>query len=302
MYLPSCSLTFGRDHGRDRDQAHLDPLIGGRKATVWFCVSFEADYDTKSRICAQLQRFAEILSANDGLLIVDLGNNGGHSDEAMRPWNSLNTVLAYHQIQTCNLGVNLKGVPLRRKLHYMISKSCKLPDLSTCECKAAGGGRHIHRLSKCTQSEEYQEVMLQIRQSVLFACDHKKWSSFNSTAVKELLTAATPVMCERFKRFVHDKLQEMKHQNRNEIRPERGEVEQGSEESAAYPTEARMRQKEKEKQHKLLTGEKHKPKSRKKVIQPGSDDCGEDIVGTLHRGLRLCDERQKQKKTNRFYG
>ena len=281
MYSQGYSLTFGRDHGRDTDQEHLNQLIGGRKATVWFCVTFEADYDTKSRICAHLQKFAEILSANDGLLIVDLGNNGGLSDEAVRPWNSLNTVLTYHQIQACNLGVNLKGVPLRRKLHYMISKSCKLPDLSKCECKAAGGGRHIHRLSKCTQNEEYQEAMLQIRQLVLFACDHKRWSFFNSAAVKEMLTAATPIMCERFKRFVHDKLQEMKQTNRDEIRPERGEIEQGSQESV-YPTEARMRQKEKEKQHKLLTGEKHKPKSRKKVIQPGNDDCGEDISSLEH--------------------
>ena len=120
MYLQSCSVISGRDHGGDRDQEHLDLLIGGRKATVWFCVSFEADNETQSRICAQLQRFAEILSANDGLLIVDLGNNGGLSGEAMRPWNSLNTVLTYHQMQTCNLGVSLKGVPLKRKLHLKV--------------------------------------------------------------------------------------------------------------------------------------------------------------------------------------
>ena len=104
---------------------------------------------------------------------------------------------------------------------------------------------------------------------------------FNSAAVKELLTAATPTMCERYKRFVHDKLQEMK-QNKDEIRPERGEIEQGAQETAAYPTEARMRQKEKEKQYKLLTGEKHKPKNRKKTIQPGNDDCGEDISSLEH--------------------
>ena len=169
MYSEGYSLVFGRDHGRDRDQEHLDLLIGGRKATVWFCVSFDADSDTKRNICAQLHRFAETLSANDGLLIVDLGHSGGLSGEAVRPWNSLNTVLPYHQIQTCNLGVTHKGVPLKRKLHYMISKSCKLPDLSTCECAAAGGGRHEHRISKRTKDEEYHEAMLNIRQSVLFA-------------------------------------------------------------------------------------------------------------------------------------
>ena len=176
LYSEGYSLVFGRDHGRDRDQEHLGLLIGGRKATAWFCVSFDADDTAKRDICAQLHRCAETLSANDGLLIVDLGHNGGLSGEAARPWNSLNTVLSYHQIQTCNLGVTHKGVPLKRKLHFMISKSCKLPDLSTCECTAAGGGRHEHRISKRTKDEEYHEAMLNIRQAVLFACDHDKWS------------------------------------------------------------------------------------------------------------------------------
>ena len=38
-----------------------------------------------------------------------------------------------------------------------------------------------------------------------------------------------------------------------------------------------MRQKEKEKQHQLLAGEKHTSISRQKEVQPGSDECGEDI-------------------------
>ena len=52
-------------------------------------------------------------------------------------------------------------------------------------------------------------------------------------------------------------------------------------ETEAYPTDARMKQKEREKKIKDETGEKHKPKKRSKIIQPGNDDCGEDFTPLL---------------------
>ena len=42
-----------------------------------------------------------------------------------------------------------------------------------------------------------------------------------------------------------------------------------------YPTESRIKQKEKEKVHKERTGEKYIPTKRPAVIEPGNDDCGE---------------------------
>ena len=48
-----------------------------------------------------------------------------------------------------------------------------------------------------------------------------------------------------------------------------------------YPTESRVKQKEKEKAHKEQTGEKYVPKKRPVVIQPGDDDCGEDDSSIL---------------------
>ena len=61
-----------------------------------------------------------------------------------------------------------------------------------------------------------------------------------------------------------------------EISPEKEQIE-----VEAFPTEARVGQKAQEQQHKLLIGEKHKPKSRQKEIEPGHDDCGEDM-SSLH--------------------
>ena len=60
-----------------------------------------------------------------------------------------------------------------------------------------------------------------------------------------------------------------------EIRPETTEAEVY--ETKAYPTDARMGQKEKHKLFKEATGEKHQPKKKQKVIHPGKDDCGEDF-------------------------
>ena len=48
-----------------------------------------------------------------------------------------------------------------------------------------------------------------------------------------------------------------------------------------YPTESRVKQKEKHKAHKEQTGEKYVPKKRPVVIQPGYDDCGEDDSSIL---------------------
>ena len=111
--------------------------------------------------CAQLQKMAEVLARNNGLLIVDLGNNKKISGEAAHPWNALNSVLDYHMIQACNLGITLQGLPLMRKIHLMISKSCELPDLSKCECGSAGK-RHAHRLSSREKDKTYTDTMFAI--------------------------------------------------------------------------------------------------------------------------------------------
>ena len=79
-------------------------------------------------------------------------------------------------------------------------------------------------------------------------------------------------MRQRYKGFLHDKVSEMLRDTK-EISPEKEHLEVD-----AFPTEARMRQKAEEKQHRLLTGEKHKPKSRQTEIHPGYDDCGEDTT------------------------
>ena len=49
-----------------------------------------------------------------------------------------------------------------------------------------------------------------------------------------------------------------------------------SQQSSAFPTEARLKQKEKQKRDKEAG---IKPKKRPKVVEPGSDDCGEDLSG-----------------------
>ena len=48
-----------------------------------------------------------------------------------------------------------------------------------------------------------------------------------------------------------------------------------------YPTERRIKQKEKEKAHTEQTGERYVPKKRLVVIQPGDNDCGEDDSSIL---------------------
>ena len=48
-----------------------------------------------------------------------------------------------------------------------------------------------------------------------------------------------------------------------------------------YPTESRVKQKEKHKAYKEQTGEKYTPKKRPVVIEPGHDDCGEDDSSIL---------------------
>ena len=48
-----------------------------------------------------------------------------------------------------------------------------------------------------------------------------------------------------------------------------------------YPTESRVKQKEKEKAYTEQTGEKYVPKKRSVLIQPGDDDCGEDDSSIL---------------------
>ena len=47
------------------------------------------------------QPSVEALSKNNGLLIVDPGHNKGISGEAAHPWNTLNSLLTYHQIHAC---------------------------------------------------------------------------------------------------------------------------------------------------------------------------------------------------------
>merc|ERR1712015_325225 len=51
---------------------------------------------------------------------------------------------------------------------------------------------------------------------------------------------------------------------------------QGSQKQIAYPTEARIAQKERLREMKEK-GEK--PKKKKKVVEPGNDDCGDDLSG-----------------------
>ena len=68
-----------------------------------------------------------------------------------------------------------------------------------------------------------------------------------------------------------------------------------------FPTEARIKQKAKEKRIKEETGEKHQPQKRKKTIHPGNDDCGEDFssLGDCSesfniRGQLLTDEERAE--------
>ena len=64
----------------------------------------------------------------------------------------------------------------------------------------------------------------------------------------------------------------------DEIHPETTEVEVFPvPEMHTYPTAARVRQKEKHKHFKEVTGEKHQPVKRKQRIHPGKDYCGEDF-------------------------
>ena len=47
----------------------------------------------------------------------------------------------------------------------------------------------------------------------------------------------------------------------------------------AFPTEARMKQKEKEKQQREEEGTKRTPVRRKRTVEAGNDDCGDDLSG-----------------------
>ena len=150
LYLKGTPLVYGRDHGTTKDREHLDLIIGAPQVTVWFGTAFETSPDVKQRMCVQLKQMAEIIAESKGTLIVDLGHNSGFSGEAGHPWNALNAVLTYRQIHVCNLGVVARGIPLRKKVHLMISKHVELPNLSTCEC-AAQGKAHEHRVSRRAQ-------------------------------------------------------------------------------------------------------------------------------------------------------
>ena len=56
-----------------------------------------------------------------------------------------------------------------------------------------------------------------------------------------------------------------------------GAVMNQSSQTEFFPTDARMRQKEKHAQMKEITGEKHQPKKKAQKMHPGKDDCGEDF-------------------------
>ena len=213
----------------------------------------------------------KVITAGKGVIIVDLGHNDKFSGEASYPWNTLTASLTYREVQACNLGISVSGRPLRKKMYLLISNHCELPDLHTCEC-ASQGKSHDYTLSRRNQACDLnrRNKMIQARKALLFAINHQQSRGLDAEAVKQLLSETQGMMSTRYRKFLTDKFNEAKN-SRDEIKPEKDEVEN-------YPTEARIRQKAKEKQHKLLTGEKPKPKKRARDIKPGYDDCGEDTT------------------------
>ena len=160
----------------------------------------------------------EAQSKIDGLLIVDMGHNSGTSGEAAYHWSTLNSVLGYHMIQACNLGVTFKGLLLMGEIHLIVSMPCMLPYMSKCECSATCGRRHAHRLSDQVQDNDHRNTVAAIRQAVIFACDYEKWSFVNGLAAKQLLKPIQSTMCDIFTRFLSSRLAEGR-QNRKEIQP-----------------------------------------------------------------------------------
>ena len=151
--LYSCKSTVisGKDCGSPADKKRLKSIISSPLVTVWYGVAFEASDDAKLRMCAHLRQLAQVISDSDGTLMVDLGHNGKHQNEAQHPWDTLSAVLTYHQVQICNLGITDKhGVPLSRKLHLLISKHRTLPDLSSCKC-AGHSKKHSHDVCRQTR-------------------------------------------------------------------------------------------------------------------------------------------------------
>ena len=106
LYQQSASLVSGRDHGSHADQKHLQAVIKAPHVMVWYDTADEWRIEVKLRMLAQLKQLANVISDTKGILVVDLGHNDGFSGEAGHPWNTLNTVLDYHQILACNLGVS----------------------------------------------------------------------------------------------------------------------------------------------------------------------------------------------------
>ena len=62
---------------------------------MWFSVTFSMAPDVKHRICAQLRKMTNAFEAKGGLLIVDLGHNGGLSGEASYPWREHSKLSAH---------------------------------------------------------------------------------------------------------------------------------------------------------------------------------------------------------------
>ena len=94
-------------------------------------------------------------------------------------------------------------------------------------------------------------------------------------------------MCKPIQNFIKDSAS--KHASGAEgIRPEPTPDQEKPERWNSFPTESRMKQKEKHKQHKVATGEKFIPKKKPKIIGLGHDDCGED-----EQSITFIDENTK---------
>ena len=227
-------------------------------------------------------------------------------------WDALlkDSGLHVHHVHKCNLGVvhEQNGRPLRGSAQVLTS--VKLPDMSTCQCgrprdeHCSNGGRSITR--------HRRDVMMQVL-LLLMIIGTSKASTLDTAHVSRTLSGIWPHSSPAVRRHLAA-FTPREAQGQRPIGPERipranpephwkpedapkamhsatagtqtmTERASGSghhtplppiPETESFPTESRMRQKEKHRLEEAATGEKHVVKKKPVVVEPGADDCGSD--------------------------
>ena len=186
--------------------------------------------------------------------------------------------LVHSSIQLCTLGI--KHSDNQKPLgytHHILHNSKASWELAECKCGQPSERHYNSKPSMHLTSKPYLQASMMILLLYDVIPRQRDTSQYDLKQIEETVGQCIRDAAPSVRKAIQSWLESSQSGRPQACSPADDEIHPETSEVEVYPTDARIRQKEKHKHFKEVTGEKHKPKKKQKVIHPGKDDCGEDF-------------------------